>query len=240
MHYVSVDRLRAAYRALRPKAAAGVDGVTWEDYGQNLEVNLQELHERVHRGSYRAKPVRRAYIPKRDGRLRPLGIAALEDKILQRAVVEVLNGIYEADFCGFSYGFRPGRSPHDALDALAAGILRKKVNWVLDADIRDYFTSLDQSWLVRFLKHRIADRRVVRLIQKWLSAGVVENGSWSETVEGTAQGASVSPLLANVYLHYVFDLWADWWRRRYAHGEVIIVRFADDCAPRTRRETAMT
>jgi group II intron reverse transcriptase/maturase len=228
LHHVSVDRLRAAYGALRPKAVAGVDGVTWEDYGQNLEANLQDLHERVHRGSYRAKPVRRAYIPKRDGRLRPLGIAALEDKILQRAVVEVLNGIYEADFCGFSYGFRPGRSPHDALDALAAGILRKKVNWVLDADIRDYFTSLDQSWLVRFLKHRIADRRVLRLIQKWLSAGVVENGSWSETVEGTAQGASVSPLLANVYLHYVFDRWADWWRRRYAHGEVIIVRFADD------------
>jgi RNA-directed DNA polymerase len=228
LHHVSVDRLRAAYGALRPKAVAGVDGVTWEDYGQNLEANLQDLHERVHRGSYRAKPVRRAYIPKRDGRLRPLGIAALEDKILQRAVVEVLNGIYEADFCGFSYGFRPGRSPHDALDALAAGILRKKVNWVLDADIRDYFTSLDQSWLVTFLKHRIADRRVLRLIQKWLSAGVVENGSWSETVEGTAQGASVSPLLANVYLHYVFDRWADWWRRRYAHGEVIIVRFADD------------
>jgi group II intron reverse transcriptase/maturase len=228
LHHVSVDRLRAAYGALRPKAAAGVDGVTWEAYGQNLEANLQELHERVHRGSYRAKPVRRAYIPKRDGRLRPLGIAALEDKILQRAVVEVLNGIYEADFRGFSYGFRPGRSPHDALDALAAGIGRKRVSWVLDADIRDYFTSLDQSWLVRFLKHRIADRRVLRLIQKWLSAGVVENGSWSETVDGTAQGASVSPLLANVYLHYVFDLWADWWRRRYAHGEVIIVRFADD------------
>ena len=212
LHHVSVDRLRAAYGALRPKAAAGVDGVTWEAYGQNLEANLQELHERVHRGSYRAKPVRRAYIPKRDGRLRPLGIAALEDKILQRAVVEVLNGIYEADFRGFSYGFRPGRSPHDALDALAAGIQRKRVSWVLDADIRDYFTSLDQSWLVRFLKHRIADRRVLRLIQKWLSAGVVENGSWSETVDGTAQGASVSPLLANVYLHYVFDLWADWWR----------------------------
>ena len=228
LHHVSVDRLRAAYGALRPKAAAGVDGVTWEAYGQNLEANLQELHERVHRGSYRAEPVRRAYIPKRDGRLRPLGIAALEDKILQRAVVEVLNGIYEADFRGFSYGFRPGRSPHDALDALAAGIGRKRVSWVLDADIRDYFTSLDQSWLVRFLKHRIADRRVLRLIQKWLSAGVVENGSWSETVDGTAQGASVSPLLANVYLHYVFDLWADWWRRRYAHGEVIIVRFADD------------
>jgi RNA-directed DNA polymerase len=228
LHHVSVDRLRAAYWAVRPKAAPGVDGVTWEDYGQDLEANLQDLHERVHRGSYRARPVRRAFIPKRDGRPRPLGIAALEDKILQRAVVEVLNGIYEADFLGFSYGFRPGRSPHDALDALAAGILNKKVSWVLDADIRDYFTSLDQSWLVKFLEHRIADRRVLRLIQKWLSAGVIENGSWSETVTGTAQGASASPLLANVYLHYVLDLWAHQWRRRYAHGDVIIVRFADD------------
>jgi group II intron reverse transcriptase/maturase len=213
---------------VRPKAAPGVDGVTWEDYGQDLEANLQDLHERVHRGSYRARPVRRAFIPKRDGRPRPLGIAALEDKVLQRAVVGVLNGIYEADFLGFSYGFRPGRSPHDALDALAAGILNKKVSWVLDADIRDYFTSLDQSWLVKFLEHRIADRRVLRLIQKWLSAGVIENGSWSETVTGTAQGASASPLLANVYLHYVLDLWAHQWRRRYAHGDVIIVRFADD------------
>jgi RNA-directed DNA polymerase len=228
LHHVDVDRLRAAYGALRPKAAPGVDGVTWEDYGRDLEANLHDLHARVHRGSYRAKPARRAYIPKRDGRLRPLGIAALEDKILQRAVVEVLNGIYEADFVGFSYGFRPGRRPHDALDALAAGIDRKKVNWVLDADIRDYFTSLDQSWLLRFLEHRIADKRVLRLIQKWLSAGVIEHGTWSESVQGTAQGASVSPLLANVYLHYVFDLWAQQWRRRRAHGDVIIVRFADD------------
>jgi RNA-directed DNA polymerase len=171
LHHVSVDRLRAAYRALRPKAAPGVDGVTWQTYGQDLEDNLRDLHERVHRGSYRAKPVRRAYIPKRDGRLRPLGVAALEDKILQRAVVEVLNSIYETDFLGFSYGFRPGRSPHDALDALAAGILKKRVNWVLDADIRDYFTSLDWSWLLKFLEHRIADRRVLRLIQKWLGAG---------------------------------------------------------------------
>ena len=228
LHHVSVDRLRAAYRALRPKAAAGVDGVTWRAYGQDLEANLRDLHERVHRGSYRAKPVRRAYIPKRDGRPRPLGVAALEDKIVQRAVVEVLNSIYETDFVGFSYGFRPGRKPHDALDALAAGILKKRVNWVLDADIRDFFTSLDQSWLLKFLEHRIADRRVLRLIQKWLTAGVIENGKWSETVQGTAQGASASPLLANVYLHYVLDLWADQWRRRHAHGDVIIVRFADD------------
>jgi RNA-directed DNA polymerase len=228
LHHVDVDRLRAAFLALRPKAAPGVDGVTWHDYGLDLEVNLRDLHARVHRGSYRAKPVRRAYIPKRDGRLRPLGIAALEDKILQRAVVEVLNGIYEADFLGFSYGFRPGRSQHDALDALTTGIKRRKVSWVLDADIRDYFTSLDQSWLLRFLQHRIADRRVLRLVQKWLAAGVVENGEWSETVQGTAQGASVSPLLANVYLHYVLDLWAHQWRQRHSRGDVILTRFADD------------
>src|SRR6266540_2730585 len=208
LHHVSVDRLRAAYWALEPKAAPGVDGVTWRDYGQDLEANLRDLHGRVHRGSYRPRPSRRAYIAKADGRLRPLGIAALEDKILQRALVEVLNAIYEADFLGFSYGFRPGRSPHDALDALAVGIKRRKVNWVLDADIRDFFTGLDQSWLERFLEHRIADRRMLRLIRKWLKAGVIEGGIRAETVEGTPQGASASPLLANVYLHYVFDLWA--------------------------------
>ncbi len=228
LHHVDIDRLRSAYFALRPKAAPGVDGVTWHEYGLDLEANLRDLHRRVHRGSYRAKPVRRAYIPKRDGRLRPLGVAALEDKLLQRAVVEVLNSIYEADFLGFSYGFRPGRSQHDALDALAAGIKRRKVSWVLDADIRDYFTSLDWSWLERFLEHRIADRRVLRLIQKWLRAGVIENGEWSKTEQGTAQGASVSPLLANVYLHYVFDLWAHQWRTRSARGAVTLTRFADD------------
>ncbi len=201
LHHVDVDRLRSAYRALNPKAATGVDGVTWHEYGQDLEDNLQDLHRRVHCGSYRAKPVRRAYIPKRDGRFRPLSVAALEDKIVQRAVVQVLNSIYEADFVGFSYGFRPGRKPHDALDALATGIIKKRVNWVLDADISDYFTSLDQSWLLKFLEHRIADQRVLRLIQKWLSAGVLEDGSWTTSDQGTPQGASASPLLANVYLH---------------------------------------
>ena len=228
LHHVDVDRLRAAYWAIRPTAAPGVDGVTWAGYGADLEANLRDLHDRVHRGAYRARPSRRVFIAKTDGRLRPLGVAALEDKILQRAIVEVLNAIYETDFLGFSYGFRPGRSPHHALDALSVAIVRKKVNWVLDADFREFFTSLDHRWLERFLEHRIADRRVLRLIQKWLAAGVIENGAWTASEEGVPQGASASPLLANVYLHYVFDLWAHQWRTRHAHGDVVIVRFADD------------
>src|SRR5437773_2759403 len=217
LHHVSLERLVMAYRDLSPKASPGVDGVTWQDYGQDLVANLRDLHDRVHSGRYQARPSRRAYIPKADGRLRPLGITALEDKIVQRAVVEVLNAIYETDFLGFSYGFRPGRGPHDALDALSVGIWRKKVNWVLDADIRDFFGQLDRSWLRKFLGHRIADKRVLRLVDKWLAAGVIEDGRWSETPQGSPQGASVSPLLANVYLHYVLDLWADWWRRHVAH-----------------------
>src|ERR1019366_9340343 len=229
-------RLRDAYWAISPKAAPGVDGVTWHQYGQDLEANLRGLHGRVQQGSYRAVPSRRAYIPKADGRLRPLGIASLEDKIVQRAVVEVLNAIYEADFRGFSYGFRPGRSPHRALDALTAGISRSKVNWVLDADIRDFFGQLDRDWLRRFLRHRIADERVLRLVGKWLAAGVIEEEEWSESGKGSPQGASVSPLLANVYLHYVFGLWAGWWRKRHARGDVIIVRFADLC--RVRHKSA--
>jgi group II intron reverse transcriptase/maturase len=228
LHHVDVARLEAAYWAIRPQAAPGVDGVTWEDYGLDLEENLQDLHARVHRGAYRASPSRRVYIPKADGRQRPLGVATLEDKILQRALVEVLNAVYETDFLGFSYGFRPGRSPHHALDALAGGIMRRRVNWVLDADFREFFTSLDHRWLVRFLEHRIADKRVLRLVQKWLAAGVVEEGNWTASEEGVPQGASVSPLLANVYLHYVLDLWTHQWRRKYARGEMIIVRFADD------------
>jgi group II intron reverse transcriptase/maturase len=228
LHHVTIDRLRAAYFALRPNAAPGVDGVSWDEYGGRLEENLEDLHARVHRGSYRARPSRRTYIPKPDGRRRPLGIAAVEDKVLQRAVVEVLNAIYEQDFLGFSYGFRPGRSPHDALDALATGIVRKRVNWVLDLDFRDYFSCLDHQWLLKFLEHRIADQRVLRLIGKWLAAGVIEDGSWTGCDEGVPQGASVSPLLANVYAHYVFDLWAHQWRRRHARGDVVIVRFADD------------
>jgi group II intron reverse transcriptase/maturase len=228
LHHVSLGRLRGAYWAIRPQAAPGVDGVTWAQYGQALEANLEDLHARVQQGRYRATPSRRVYIPKADGRLRPLGIASLEDKIVQRAVVEVLNAVYEQDFRGFSYGFRPGRGPHQALDALTVAISTKKVNWVLDADIRDFFTSLDHRWLIKFLEHRIADKRVLRLIGKWLAVGVIEDGEWTASVEGSPQGASVSPLLANVYLHYVLDLWADHWRRRKAHGHVIIVRFADD------------
>ena len=228
LHHVDLDRLWAAYVAINPKAAPGADQVTWDAYGQDLRENLEDLLRRVRSGAYRASPSRRVYIPKPDGRQRPLGIATLEDKILQRAVVEVLNSVYEEDFLGFSYGFRPGRGPHDALDALAVGISEKKVNWILDADVSDFFSRLDHSWMERFLEHRIADKRVLRLIRKWMTAGVIEDGNWFETAEGSPQGASVSPLLANVYLHYVFDLWADWWRRRYAHGDVIIVRFADD------------
>ena len=228
LHHVTLVRLMMAYQDIRPGAAPGVDGVTWDAYGQDLVANLRDLHERVQQGRYRASPSRRAYIPKADGRQRPLGIATLEDKIVQRAVVEVLNAVYEADFLGFSYGFRPGRGPHQALDALATGIGRKKVNWVLDADIRDFFGQLDRAWLMKFLRHRIADERVLRLIGKWLAAGVIEDGRWTQTDKGSPQGASVSPLLANVYLHYVLDLWADWWRKREAHGDMILVRYADD------------
>ena len=228
LHHVDLVRLCKAYGAIRPQAAPGVDKVTWADYGQDLEANLRDLHARVQAGRYRAKPSRRVYIPKADGRQRPLGIASLEDKIVQRAVVEVLNAVYEVDFRGFSYGFRPGRKPHDALDALSVGITDRRVNWVLDADIRDFFGQLDHAWLRRFLRHRIADELVLRLIDKWLTVGVVEDGQWMECEEGSPQGASVSPLLANIYLHYVLDLWVAWWRDHHAHGDVIIVRWADD------------
>jgi RNA-directed DNA polymerase len=228
LHHITIDLLRESYFALKRKAAAGVDGVTWEQYGEALEENLRGLHSRLHKGAYRASPTRRTHIPKPDGRKRPLGIATLEDKVAQRAVVTVMNAIYEEDFLGLSYGFRPGRSQHQALDALATAIRRKRVNWVLDADIRDYFGSMSHEWLVKFVEHRVGDRRVVRLIQKWLKAGVLEDGvkTWSE--KGTPQGATLSPLLANVYAHYVIDLWVNQWRKRRARGEVIIVRYADD------------
>jgi RNA-directed DNA polymerase len=227
-HVYDVERLRAAYFATKRDAAAGIDGETWQHYGTTLEANLQDLSNRLKRGAYRAKPVRRAYIPKADGRQRPLGVPTLEDKIVQRAVVAVLNAIYDTDFLGFSYGFRPKRSPHLAVDALSVGIMTKKVNWVLDADIRAFFDTLDHGWLIRFIEHRVADQRVVRLIQKWLNAGVLEDGHRTVSEVGTVQGGSVSPLLANIYLHYVFDLWAHRWRQREAHGDVVVVRFADD------------
>ena len=227
-HIYNLETLRMAYFSLKKEAAPGVDGETWRHYGEQLEINLQDLSERLKRGAYRAKPVRRVYIPKADGRQRPLGVTALEDKIVQRAAVEVLNAIYEVDFLGFSYGFRPGRSQHQALDALYTGLLTRKVNWVLDMDIRGFFDGLSHEWLVKFVEHRIADRRVVRLIQKWLNAGVLEDGKRIRVEEGTPQGGSASPLLANVYLHHVFDLWAQAWRRKRAHGDMIVVRFADD------------
>jgi group II intron reverse transcriptase/maturase len=225
---VDADLLRTAFSWLKRDAAPGVDGLTWRQYEQNLEANLVDLHARVHRGAYRALPSRRKFIPKEDGRQRPLGVASLEDKIVQRAVVEVLNAIYEEDFCGFSYGFRPGRGQHDALDALAVGISRTKVNWILDLDLRSFFDTLSHDWLVRFVEHRIGDPRIIRLVCKWLKAGVMEDGEWSSSESGTPQGAVASPLLANIYLHHVFDLWAERWRRREARGNVILVRYADD------------
>ena len=229
LHHVTIDLLRDAFLALKRRAAPGVDGVTWQDYEADLEGNLQDLHARVHCGTYRALPVRRRFIPKPGtDKQRPLGIAALEDKIVQRAVVVVLNAIYEEDFLGFSYGFRPGRGQHDALDALSVAISETRVNWILDADIRSFFDSLSQEWLVRFLEHRVGDERVIRIVRKWLKAGVLEDGEWSVSETGTPQGAVASPLLANVYLHYVFDLWAQQWRRREATGNVIFVRYADD------------
>src|SRR6266571_1565195 len=229
MHHIyNQSMLREAYYGLKRDAAPGVDGETWREYGEDLESNLEELSARLRRGAYRAKPVRRVYIAKADGRMRPLGVTALEDKIVQRATVEVVNAIYETDFLGFSYGFRPGRNAHNALDVLYAGILTRKVNWVLDADIRGFFEAMNHEWLVKFVEHRIADQRVVRLIQKWLSAGVLEDGKHLQVEEGTPQGGSASPLLANVYLHYVFDVWVQQWRRTRASGEVIVVRFADD------------
>ena len=228
LHHLSIEALRAAFQRLKVQAAAGADGLSWKTYSAELEDNLRRLHQRLQRGSYRPVPARRVYIPKADGRQRPLGIAALEDKILQSALCEVLNAIYETDFVGFSYGFRPGRNQHQALDAIVVGIRYKKVNWVLDADIRGYFDTIDHQWLQRFLQHRIGDQRVMRLIGKWLKAGVMEEGEWKASEEGTPQGATISPLLANIYLHYVFDLWMEQWRKRHARGEVMVVRYADD------------
>jgi RNA-directed DNA polymerase len=227
-HHINVDTLRTAYYALRRKAAPGVDGMTWQDYEADLEPRLEGLHQRVHRGAYRPQPSRRTYIPKADRKRRPLAIAALEDKIVQGATVIVLNAIYEGDFCGFSYGFRPGRGPHDALDALCVAIDKRKVNWMIDADIQNFFGDVSQEWLVRFLEHRVGDKRIIRLIQKWLRAGILEDGVVTVDDRGTGQGSVISPLLGNIYLHYVLDLWAKRWRQREATGDMVIVRYADD------------
>jgi len=228
LHHITVDALEQAFFELKKNAAPGVDGLTWEDYESDLGRKLVDLHSRVHRGAYRASPSRRVYIPKPDGRQRPLAVAALEDKIVQRATATVLNAIYEEDFLGFSYGFRPERGAHDALDALSVGITRQRVNFILDADIEKFFDSVSQEWLIRFVEHRIGDKRIIRLLQKWLKAGVLEDGVVTRSDRGTGQGSVISPLLANIYLHYAFDLWADRWRRREAKGDMIIVRYADD------------
>jgi RNA-directed DNA polymerase len=228
LHHMTVDVLRGGFLSLKRAAPAGIDAVTWDTYEEDLEANLQELHRRVHTGAYRALPSRRVYIPKADGKERPLGIIAMEDKIVQAALVMILTPVYEAEFLGFSYGFRPGRSQHDALDALAFGIKGRYIWWVLDADIRQFFDTISHDWLIKFLEHRIGDRRVIRLIQKWLKAGVLEDGVHLEAIEGTPQGAVISPFLANVYLHYVYDLWANAWRARHARGHMIVVRYADD------------
>jgi RNA-directed DNA polymerase len=228
LHHVTKDSLRDSFLTLKRKASPGVDGITWKQYEERLEINLHILHNKIHKGSYRAKPSKRTYIPKADGKMRPLGIAALEDKIVQQSVAIVLNAIYEVDFKGFSYGFRPGRSQHQALDALYIALSKRKVNWVLDADIRAFFDTINHEWMMMFLEHRIADQRMLRLIHKWLKAGVSEEGKWSETAVGTPQGAVISPVLANVYLHYVYDLWLQQWRKTKAKGDVIAVRYADD------------
>jgi group II intron reverse transcriptase/maturase len=228
LHHLSAGLLHDSFYALRRQASPGVDGMTWQEYETGIENRIADLYRRIHRGTYRAQPSRRVYIPKADGKQRPLGVAALEDKIVQQAVVTILNQIYEEDFKGFSYGFRPGRSPHQALDALSVAIQEKRVNWVLDADIRDFFGTLSHEWTLKFVEHRVADNRILRLIQKWLKAGVSEDGQWSETKVGTPQGAVVSPLLANIYLHYVFDLWVEVWRKKVATGTVVVVRYADD------------
>lgn len=236
LHHIDERLLFESFDNLKKSAAPGVDGVTWSDYEANVEANIKDLHDRIHRGAYRAKPSRRVWISKPDGRQRPLGVASLEDKIVQQAVLWVLQCIYEQDFLGFSYGYRPGHSQHQALDALSVAITSKKVNWILDADLESFFDSIDHSWLIKFLEHRIGDNRILRLIRKWLHAGIIEDGVWSASDEGSPQGSGISPLLANVFLHYVFDLWIDWWRQQPGRGDVVVVRYADDMVIGFERE----
>jgi len=238
MHHITLDLLRQSYLKLKRDAASGIDGVDWVTYGERLDERLELLHRHFQAGSYRAQPARRVYIPKADGSQRPLSILCIEDKIVQQAVVEVLQAIYETDFMGFSYGFRPGRGQHDALDALQVALYRKQVNWILDADIRKFFDSMDHEWTLRFLQHRVGDRRLLRLIRKWLEVGIMEEGKRVPQVIGASQGAVISPILANVYLHYVFDLWVHHWRRKNAKGDVIVIRYADDSVPRRHEPTS--
>ena len=237
LYHLTAELLRASFFELKKQAVPGIDGETWHDYAVDFERRIEDLHGRIHRGAYRAKPSKRIYIPKPEGGMRPLGIAALEDKIVQQAASTVLESIYEQDFLGFSYGYRPGRDSHQALDALFVGISRRKVNWIIDADIRGFFDNISHEWLMKFVEHRIADRRMLRLLKKWLRAGVSEDGEWSPTEVGTPQGAVISPLYANVFLHYVLDLWIQDWRKRQAKGEVTIVRYADDFVIGFREES---
>ena len=242
LHHVNRETLRDAFFGLKKNVSSGVDGMTWAVYAEGLDDRLDDLHDRVHSGAYRAPPSRRVYIPKEDGGERPLGIASLEDKIVQKAVTDtILVPIFEPEFLGFSYGFRPGRGAHDALDALTVGIEQRKVNWIPDVDVRGYFDNLSREWMLRFLEHRIGDRRLLRLIAKWLNAGILEDGLWSDTGKGTPQGAIISPVLANVYLHYVFDVWFQRkWRKRMANGDTVVVRYADDYVPRRHKDVEMT
>jgi len=228
LHHITPVLLKNAYDNLNKKAARGVDGETWQSYGQGLTGKLQSLHVKIHTGRYKPQPSKRIWLLKPDGRQRPIGIAVVEDKIVQQALVWVIQSIYEEDFLGFSYGFRPKRHQHKALDALFVALTEKRVNWVIDADIKGFFDNIDHSWMMKFLEHRISDKRILSLVEKMLKAGVSDEGKWSASEMGSAQGSVLSPLLANIYLFYALDLWINKWRKQEACGEIYIVRYADD------------